>query len=121
MFWLIMAHSVMRWIILAAAVAALVGARAAGNRGAEGWGSQAGLAFTIALDVQVLLGLIIWLLESGWRHNAFFAFVHPLTMIAAMLIAHAGRRRQKGSTPAAGFWAYLVSLVLVVAAIPWWA
>jgi len=119
MFGLILAHSVMRWVVLVGAVAALVGARLAGDRGQEGWGGRTGFLYTLALDVQVLIGLVIWTLETGWRLNAFFAFIHPVTMVLAMLVAHFGRRRQVRSVPAAGFWAYAASLGLVLAAIPW--
>ncbi|MFB5085553.1 hypothetical protein, partial [Symbiobacterium thermophilum] len=68
-----------------------------------------------------LIGLVIWLLRSGWNHDAFLAFIHPGTMILAMLVAHFGRTLQKRSVPVGGFVAFLVSLVLVIAAIPRWA
>ncbi|MBY6275408.1 hypothetical protein [Symbiobacterium thermophilum] len=121
MYWLIMAHNVMRWAILVAAVATLAGALAAGKKAADGWAGRAAQAYTVALDVQVLIGLVIWLLRSGWNHDAFLAFIHPGTMILAMLVAHFGRTLQKRSVPVGGFVAFLVSLVLVIAAIPRWA
>ncbi|MEW8979000.1 MAG: hypothetical protein AB2385_11375 [Symbiobacterium sp.] len=118
-FYLVMAHSLVRWLVLVAAIVALVGARVASGRDASGWGSKAGLVYSVVLDVQVLLGLIMWLWKSAWRWHAFFAFIHPGTMILAMLVAHLGQRLQKRGKPAAGFWLYLASLVLVIAAIPW--
>jgi len=121
MFFLILAHSLMRWVVLISAVVALVGARLASDRGSEGWGGRAGRVYTAALDVQVLLGLVIWVLETGWRLNAFFAYVHPVTMVLALLVGHFGRARQARSVPAAGFWAFAASLALVVAGVPWWA
>lgn len=119
LFFLIAAHGLMRWIVLIGAVAALAGARLAGDRGLDGWGGRAGLFYTVALDVQVLIGLLIWVLEPGWRLNAFFAYVHPATMVLALLVAHFGRARQKRAVPASGFWAFAASLALVVAGIPW--
>lgn len=119
MFALVMLHSIVRWLVLAGALLALVGAWVAADSGSDGWGGKAGLLFTVLLDVQVLIGLIIWVLESGWKLNAFFAYVHPVAMVLALLVAHFGRTRQKRTVPAAGFWPFLASLALVVAGIPW--
>ena len=119
LFFLVMAHSIVRWLILVAAVLALVGARVAGDARGQGWGGVAGQIYTILLDVQVLIGLILWVAVSGWKHNAFFAFIHPVAMVLALVVAHFGRNRQKKTVPSAGFWPYLVSLALVIAAIPW--
>ncbi|MBP2019620.1 hypothetical protein J2Z79_003062 [Symbiobacterium terraclitae] len=119
MYVLVMLHSIVRWLVLAGALLALVGARVTGDSGRDGWGAKAGFLYTVLLDVQVLIGLIIWVLESGWKLNAFFAYVHPVAMLLALVIAHFGRTQQKKTVPAAGFWPFLVSLALVVAGIPW--
>lgn len=117
---LVMAHGIWRWVVLLTALLAIVGSRLPADRGQGAFGGKAGLWYMIAIDLQVLLGLSLWVLEKGWLLNAFFAFIHPLTMIVALLVAHAGRRAQKrGNSPAVGFWPFSVSLVLVLLGIPW--
>jgi hypothetical protein len=77
----------------------------------------------IVVDVQVLLGIIIWLFDSGWDQGFFFAVLHPLMMLAALGIAHMGLvRARKMNEPRSNLivaWSFLGSLVLVIGAIPW--
>jgi hypothetical protein len=120
-------HNVWRWVVVIAAIAAIV-------KALVGWVSQQpwsklddrlGMLYTIALDVQVLIGLILYILEQRWRlGDPFFAYVHPIVMIVALALAHIGRSRsRRAENPvakhrtAAVF--FLISFFLVVAAIPW--
>lgn len=84
---------------------------------------RAGKFYSIALDVQVLLGLIIWVGRSRWVGDAFFAFIHPLTMILALGMAHMGtgreRRAQAEGSGGAGLIPYLASILLLAIGIPW--
>jgi hypothetical protein len=90
-----------------------------------------GLYYTIALDVQVLIGLIVWIVESRWTGfqtmgepiARFYALEHPLMMLVAVAIAHIGYRRSRSGADdtfrhrsAALF--FLVSLIIILVAIP---
>ncbi len=41
----------------------------------QGWDQRLGLAALIAVDIQVLLGLVLWIMSSGWQfgplHSGF--------------------------------------------------
>lgn len=73
------------------------------------------------LRIQVVLGLIVWIGNSGWNLGAMQGFIHPIAGIAALGAAEAfnarGSRATDGSgdrTRANGF---IIALVLVIAAI----
>ena len=119
-------HSLWRWVVLLVMLIALV-------RGLLGWlrgGAWTGLdrrltlAAVSAIDIQALLGIIVWLGERRWDgSNPFLSFIHPLVMLVALAVAHAGSARlRRESEPAARYrWLTLsvvVVLVLVTAAIP---
>lgn len=77
----------------------------------------------MVVDIQVAIGLTIWVFFDGWRRGFFFSVLHPVTMLAALAVIHiaaaiAGRRRVVQSWLIAAVGS-VVSLVLVVAAIPW--
>lgn len=132
-------HSILRWVILLVGLAAVI-------QGVRGWlGSRAwtklddrlGLAFTISLDTQLLVGVILYIVSpliqaalsdfggamrtTGLR---FFAMEHVLLMIIAVVVAHVGRARIKRQEDArakhkqaAIFFG--LALLLVLAGIPW--
>lgn len=118
-------HSYWRWTVLLAAVVALVGALA-------GWlgalppipaARRAASLYAIALDVQVLLGLLLWIGRGWYATPGYFRFEHPTIMLLALVVAHGGQmaaRRAKAPTAAARAVALgtLASLVLVVVGIP---
>ena len=137
---IILLHSLLRWVVLAAGVFAAV-------RGISGWRSgrpwtladdRAALWFTSALDLQMLLGLLLyfWLSpittaalqdfggamgNSGLR---FWAVEHPFGMIVAIALAHIGRGRlkrihddKKRHRTAAIF--FTLALLIMAASIPW--
>jgi hypothetical protein len=126
MTFLVTIHAIWRWAVLIAAVLALVGAAQVGRDGqkAPGWSKQAGLVFSITLDIQVLVGLLIWVGRGWWAGNAFFAFIHPVAMLLALGLAHMGRGREKralaaGLPPKGSLFAYGGALALILLAIPW--
>jgi hypothetical protein len=132
-------HSWLRWPALLAgivATAAAVAARpdASGVAGAERWGK----IFTILLDVQFMLGLLLYAVLSpttravfsdfggAMRDPAarFWAVEHITMMIAAVAIAHIGRvLARKAATPAAKrkrlMFSFAISTLAMLAAIPW--
>jgi hypothetical protein len=122
-------HSWLRWAVLAAGLAAI--ARGGSRDGAAGrW-------FTILLDVQMLLGLLLYFLLSpvtgaaledfgaamGASQVRFFAVEHVFGMLIALALAHVGRKRvakapaERKARTAAIF--YGLALVAVLASIPW--
>ncbi len=133
-------HSLMRWAVV------LLGIYATG-RGKLGWffrkpwtgaDDTAGRLFVIAFDVQVLLGLLLYLVLSpittgAFRHLAaamqngvvrFWVAEHITIMIAALALAHVGRvRLRRASTDRARhFTAALffgLATLLVLLGTPW--
>ncbi len=123
--WLVTIHSVFRWVVLASAVGAigLAAMSAWGGRAWDGLSDRLSLLFTITMDLQLLIGIVLWVLEQRWAGDAILSFLHPLAMIAAVGLAHVGRVRadRADSGPAKGMQAALffaLSLVVVLAAIP---
>ncbi|MCL4813052.1 MAG: hypothetical protein KJ061_11225 [Vicinamibacteraceae bacterium] len=133
-------HSWLRWVVLALAVLAVI--KAIGGIGARrAWGpadDAAGKWFTIGMDVQFLVGLLLYGLLSpitrlafadmgaAMRDSAlrFWAVEHFLVMVLALAFAHVGRARaRRGTTDASRFRTaavfYGLSLVAMLAAIPW--
>lgn len=119
-------HSYFRWIVLIAAIGALVLAMmsATGSRPWDALSDRFSLFFTIAMDIQLLIGLVVWVSEQRWNgSDPVLSFLHPILMIAAIGLAHVGRvradrektDRARGTTAALFFGA---SLVVVLLAIP---
>jgi hypothetical protein len=97
-----------------------------------------GLVLTIATDVQVLAGLILYLFLSPLTKIAFadfgaamknemlrfYAVEHILVMIIAMIVIHIGRKRAKNASSdkskhklSALF--YTAGLLIILSRIPW--
>lgn len=119
-------HSWFRWVVLLLGVAALVRSLGAPRGGASR--DAMGLLFTIALDIQFLVGLSLYLFISPITHAAmqhmgesmtvgpirFWLVEHPATMVLALVFAHVGRARTRRQTV---FFALAVVLLLV--GMPW--
>ena len=68
-------HSWLRWLVLLAGIAAFVRAvSGAATGGMDSTDHRAGFWFSIALDVQFLLGLILYVFLSPVTHAAFSDF-----------------------------------------------
>jgi hypothetical protein len=133
-------HNLLRWLVLALGIWALLRAYVGWARSVA-WSPldrRAGLLFTIAFDIQFLLGLLLYFALSGLTQAAladfsgamasadlrFFALDHPLLMLAAVILAHVGSALSRKASQdrarhrrAAIF--YTLSLVAVLLAIPW--
>lgn len=133
-------HSLIRWVVLGVGIFAAV-------RGISGWRSgrpwtladdRASLWFTSALDLQMLLGLLLyfWLspITTAALHDfggvmgnsglRYWAIEHPFGMILGIAFAHIGRGRLKRITgdakrhrTTAIF--FTLSLLVMAASIPW--
>lgn len=133
-------HNILRWLVLVAGLLA-AGRALLGWFGGKAWtplDNQAGLLFTISMDVQLLLGLLLYGVLSPITQQAFadfgaamgdaglrfFAVEHIAVMIVAVALAHVGRTRakkaatdQKKHQMAAIF--FTIAILAVLAAIPW--
>jgi heme A synthase len=133
----LLVHSWLRWFALVAGVVATLAAivdRSGGSRAAERWG----LALMISLDLQMLIGLLLYLVLSPFTAQAlrdfgaamkspglrFFAVEHITIMFAAVILAHLGRvLARKASNPRAKRTRLIVcfglATVLMIVGIPW--
>lgn len=133
-------HSFVRWAVVIlgawATAQALLGwlGRREWTRRDDRWG----VFFTLSMDVQVLLGLILYVFLSPLTQAAFrnfgeamasadlrfFAFDHIFMMIVALGVAHVGRALSRRTTEAqarhkrAAIFFGLATLFVLVA-IPW--
>jgi hypothetical protein len=116
-------HSLLRWLVLAAGLYAV--ARAFGRDG------RAGRWFAILLDVQVLVGLILYWLSPITssavanmgaamqnRVARFWAVEHGFSMLVALALAHIGLARAKKGKRGAALM-YVLALIAVLLGIPW--
>jgi hypothetical protein len=134
-------HNSLRWVVLAAALIAVLVA-------ASGWSGTKpvtpamrrwSILFVIGMDLQLLIGLILYFAVSPLTHMAFqnmavamkdhelrfFTVEHTTYMLIAVILAHVGgaisrkgktdRAKYRGATIAFG-----LSLLLMLAGIPWW-
>ncbi len=135
-------HSLTRWLVLLAALWVLF--RAWRGLKSQTYGTidrRAGLLFTAALDLQLLLGVglettspyrlgeaigpLVRGASSTLAEAWFFTVFHPLTMILAVVLAHVGSAvvRKAPSTQAKNHQAlvwYGITTLLLLLAIPWW-
>jgi len=133
-------HSLLRWVVVIAGL--LVVARAiSGITGARDWQSADNVAvrwFSIALDVQFLIGLLlyVWLspfIRDAWADMAatmrnaplrFFAVEHITGMIIGLALAHVGKSKIKKATDAASKHRlaavfFGIAMVVILLSIPW--
>jgi hypothetical protein len=133
-------HSWLCWVVLITAVVVVVRA-VTGWRSGRPWtlaDDRAGLWFSIALDVQVLLGLLLYFALSPITREAMGDFVaamsnsalrywaveHVFGIAVSLVLAHVGRSRVRRIGPdarrhkvAAIFFG--LSLLAMVVSIPW--
>jgi len=132
-------HSTLRWAALAAGLVA-VGAAWVGRVAGSSWAdttSGAGRVFAVAMDIQLVAGLVLYLALSPTvsaglgnlsgamadSQHRFWMLEHPAAMIAALVLAHVGvakstrRAGTDGHRQAA--WYFTIAFLLVVAVLPW--
>jgi len=133
------AHSVIRWFVILAAAWALFQVWCGLLRNSA-WTKRAklaGLVFTSILNLQLLVGIALYLaspiVQSALKNMAmtmrtssirFVAIEHPFMMLLAVIIAQVGYSISKrAGTDRSRFLkatiAYSVAVVLILIAIPW--
>jgi hypothetical protein len=133
-------HSLLRWIVLLTGVLAIV-------RSLPGWGGgrpwtsrhdAAGRWFIIALDVQLMLGLLLYVALSPFTREGltdfaaamrtpalrFWMMDHAVGMFVAVAIAHVGRvlirkTADPGTKHKRAVIFFGLAVLLILAVIPW--
>jgi hypothetical protein len=135
---LLLLHSWDRWIIVVLALLLVISAAAKAGRGA--WSSaddRLSLFLTIAVDVQVLLGLLLYFVAtphfSRLLHGAgsvmsdriarYWAVEHLFGMLLAIVLIHIGRAKMKRSEVTRKAKVTLtfvgLALLLILLSLPW--
>lgn len=113
------AHVIWQYAVLVAVVVALLFAfrRPTMDRTAE----TIYRITAAVVGLQVLLGVILWIANSGWRLGFMQGWIHPIVGIAAVAVlnifigrARKGEPESANKTVRTGF---LIAIVLVVAAM----
>lgn len=133
-------HNILRWVVVLAGVVAIVRAfiGLSGKRPFTALDNRLSLAFTISLDVQVLLGLLLYGVFSPLTTGAFTNFgaamgdsdlrfwlvEHISVMIVALALAHIGRSRaKKAATDSAKYKQiaifFTLAFLAILVATPW--
>jgi hypothetical protein len=133
-------HSILRWLVLATMIYAIIRAIRGKQLGVyEAADNQASLFAMISCDIQLLIGLVLYVAgpmgikniqENGMKFvmsnavSRFFAVEHLSMMLIALVLVHVGRARSKklendAAKHQAVFVFYTIALVLILASIPW--
>ncbi|MPZ51671.1 MAG: hypothetical protein GEU79_02885 [Acidimicrobiia bacterium] len=113
---LVAAHSGIRWLVIVGLLVVLLWAFAGKQRHQPTWVRIVGGLFSL----QVLLGIVLYVINEGWSQGGFIAIWHPIGMIAALAAFQIGTGRSRSeSNPRMLGIATLISIVLVLAAVPW--
>lgn len=132
-------HSLLRWLVLGAGILAF-GLALRGWLGGRAWTAtddKAGRVWTLALDIQLLLGLLLYFISPYVRQAMgdmaaamgdpalrFWSVEHAFMMLVALVFAHIGRARSRRAAEdsarhrQAAIW-YGLALLLIFLAIPW--
>ena len=133
-------HNVLRWVAIILAIVALLRAYR-GWLGRQEWTAtdrKIGVFFASAMDVQLLLGLVLYIVLSPTTRAAFsdfgaamripdmrfFALEHILYMVVAIVFVHIGTAMARKATQAvdkhrqAAIWFSLAGLALLLG-MPW--
>jgi hypothetical protein len=132
-------HSWLRWIVLLAGIVAFVRSAVGASRRAT-WtpaDDRTGFWFSMVLDVQVLLGLILYIFLSPFTHAAFrdigeamrnsglrfWAVEHIFGMVIAIGFVHVGRARARKADSLRRHRVVAIffglALIAIAASIPW--
>ena len=135
-------HNIIRWVAVILELIAVTRATMGFWRKKEWTESEkkVGMFFSISIDIQILIGLLLYFVYSDWGLRAlitkgtsmvmetgeyrFFAIEHGFYMLLGFLFAHFGTLLPKkvddhsGKYKRAAFW-FCLALLMVIAGIPW--
>jgi hypothetical protein len=121
-------HSWNRWVVLVALLASgFIAIRRALQKAAWSDGSERPFTLaTIIFDLQLAIGIVLWIGNKGWDQDFFIKVIHPIGMILAVSIAHMAMiRARKGDaakaymTVGVGFVAVLIVIAGLVPTYAW--
>lgn len=133
-------HDALRWLLLLSLVVTLVKYLAGwfGNQPWEKVDNMLGIVFTSLMDLQLLIGAVLYFFLSPITKMAlsdfgaamknadlrFYAVEHLSMMLIAVVLVHIGRAKSKKAVTDTGKFRiasifFLLALALIVAAIPW--
>jgi len=136
-------HNLWRWVVLILAIIATTKAYI-GWLGKRNWTEsdrRMGVLLTISLDIQFLLGLILYFISSygikalsegmdflsnpAYTQYRFFSMEHLLYMLLAVIFAHLGSiLPRKAQDSSAKFMRaaipFTLMFILIIFGIPWW-
>lgn len=98
------AHSGWRYLVILALTLVILRALWGWLRQGEwsGLDNRLGLITTIVIDIQLLLGIVVWIMQQQWMgFNALAAWEHPVTMFLTATAAHVTSSRVKKQTESA--------------------
>ena len=133
-------HNLFRWLVLIVLIFA-IGFAFSGWFGKRSWKKKdnlAGLLLVIVIDLQFLIGIILYTFVSPVTQIAFndfgaamkdgdlrfYAVEHISMMVIALIVIHIGRLKSirilaPWKKHRAAFLFYGIALILILAAIPW--
>jgi hypothetical protein len=139
--WVLIAHGAWRWVVIIAGVAAIAGALQ-GLRRQKPWAptsARLGRLFGIAVDIQVLMGAVLYVVLSpltagGLRapivatspsEVRFFAIEHISIMVLTLLAVHLSaviirKGRGDAARQRRAVMCYGLTLLILLSGIPWW-
>lgn len=137
---LLLLHNWFRWVVIIVAILAVVSAWIGwlGRREYRSQDRKLGMFFSIALDIQLLLGVILYFISplvqgvlanfKGAMANQelrFFGLEHVFYMVIAAVTVHVGSIlvKKADTAPAkfrrAALW-FTITLAIILIGIPWW-
>ena len=133
-------HNTLRWLLLISLVITQV-KYLAGWIGNKHWtkiDNILGIVFTSLMDIQLLLGLVLYVFLSPVTRTAFadfgaamkddnlrfYAVEHISIMLVALVLVHIGRAKSKKAKTDSGKFRiasifFLIALALILGGIPW--
>jgi hypothetical protein len=137
-FAMVAVHSLLRWLVLLAGLFAVVRSFTGRSGPWTAADDRAGRLFSIALDVQFLVGLLLYVGLSDITASAFgdmaaamrsptlrfWVVEHPFGMIVAMALVHIGRARiRKADSDAKrhglASMFFTLAMIVIVLTTPW--
>ena len=133
-------HSLVRWVVVIAGIAAVIMAYAGwfGNRRWTSSTVRLNMLFTTFLDLNVLLGIFLYIILSPITRGAFqnmgdamrdsnvrfFTVEHLLIMLVAVVVAHIGSSRAKKAADDKGKFKqaaifFTIAMILIFLCSPW--
>jgi hypothetical protein len=134
-------HSFLRWLVVLAGIWSIIRAFGGMQKGSPftATDKKAGLFFMIFCDVQLLIGLALYVLGPWGIKNIqnmgmgevmknsvarFFAMEHLVMMVIAIALVHIGKAQAKKNIPDAAkhkktFIFFLVAMIIMFLSIPW--